>query len=162
LAFKDLAFHWSLFGSCPNSGANCRDRRNNRRNFQNGNEPFCFVVRAIWMRPAVSTFGLWMAIQIENLDFAFPDCFAAKYFMDWRGLAPSRAAIVQLHYRHLHAGNVFRFIRHNVQRVRQPSNGSFQFQPPLPVSFSKPREFSRNCNKRNSMQPQLQSFQAFC
>ena len=54
-----------------------------------------------------------MAIQIENLDFAFPDGFAAKDFMDWCGLAPSCAAIVQLHYRYLDPGYVIGFIRHN-------------------------------------------------
>jgi len=41
-----------------------------------------FIVRAVWMRPAVSTLGLWVSSQIKNLNITLPKRLALKNFSD--------------------------------------------------------------------------------
>jgi len=45
-----------------------------------------FVILAVTMRPTVSALGLWVSLQIKNLNLAPPDGLTAKDFMDTHGL----------------------------------------------------------------------------
>ena len=177
LAADEATLISSKFGvrqKCLPEKLDCRDKRPCQvraalptaaaqvwRNFQHGHKPFTFVIVTVRMRPAVSAFCFRVSRQIENLNVTIPKRFTAKHFFNRHRFTPSRAAIVQLHYRDLDASYVI-FIRHSVQSVRQPSNDSFPRQPPLRASCGLLGAFSQSCNKRNSTKPQLESSQISC
>jgi hypothetical protein len=75
--------------------------RFNWRNFQHGDEARPLVILAVQMTPCVCALGFWVAVSIKNFRVSFPDRLALKNFMDGQGLAPRRAAVVQLRNRNI-------------------------------------------------------------
>ncbi len=152
-----LSFHF-----CCNCHLNGCFRGSDWRDFQDCYKTFLRITFASLVRPSISAFSFWVSVQVKDFNFALPDGLAAKDFCDRHGLTMNRSAVVKLRNGGLQSGDVISFILHSVPPVQQLSMRSLPRPQLEPGSCGLSYAFSRSCNKRNSMRPQLESFQTFC
>jgi hypothetical protein len=65
------------------------------------------VILPVTMGPTISALGLWVSLQIKNLNLASPDGLTAKDPIDKHGFVPNRVATMQLHYLRFKAAHLF-------------------------------------------------------